>query len=221
MSNISITIGKDSSIADTRDPDSLTDRLVAAGWLSHSLPCGDYRLGAGMEANPLVERKTLKDLLSSIEDGRLMSQVLRMVAATAFPILLIEGHWLMRDNVHLLDTRWTWQQVWHELLTVQDMGMRLYLTTSQEQTFQELLGMVEYYKKEEHESAARGLAGDERVIFLSRCRGIGSVKAKKLIESLGNPSIRDLANLEIPEIKKADGLGEKLSAQLYNWLNKK
>ena len=216
-----ITIGKDTSLVYHHSVDPIHDRLVATGWLSYPLKAGDYLLGAGMEINPLVERKTVEDLLASIVDGRLMSESLRMIEATPFPWLLIEGHWMMRDGIHLLDTSWTWQQVWHELATVQDLGMRLYLTTNQEQTITELLGLVEYYRKDEHESASRGIAGDDRVIFLSRCRGIGSNKAKRLVESLGNPSIRELANLEVPQIRTVPGFGEKLSAQLYNWMNKK
>lgn len=53
--------------------------------LTH-LPCGDVRLSERV----LVERKTARDLLASIKDGRLLQQCRSLRASAARPLLLIE-----------------------------------------------------------------------------------------------------------------------------------
>jgi len=53
------------------------------------LPCGDYR----WESRLLIERKTVRDLVVSLCDGRLFRQVHRLKNASPTPCLLIEGGW--------------------------------------------------------------------------------------------------------------------------------
>ena len=53
--------------------------------LTH-LPCGDVRLSERV----LIERKTARDLLTSIKDGRLLQQCRSLRASAARPLLLIE-----------------------------------------------------------------------------------------------------------------------------------
>lgn len=52
-----------------------------------SLPVGDIAIGDIV----LIERKTARDLLDSLIDGRLFSQARRLMAAAPRPLLVIEG----------------------------------------------------------------------------------------------------------------------------------
>lgn len=88
----------------TFDPDSLLivvdSRELPSGILEHlkseelfelrteQLSCGDYLI-----ADLVVERKTISDLLRSLEDGRLFKQVYLMRRLYRRRALLIEGTW--------------------------------------------------------------------------------------------------------------------------------
>ncbi len=51
------------------------------------LELGDYEVDGGL----LVERKTLPDLVASIEDGRLFRQAYRLATSALRPLLILEG----------------------------------------------------------------------------------------------------------------------------------
>ena len=53
-----------------------------------TLPIGDYIVAP----ETIVERKTIRDLLSSIFDGRLFDQCSRLTEHYQHPILLVEGN---------------------------------------------------------------------------------------------------------------------------------
>ena len=59
-----------------------------------TLPVGDYRIGD----QTLLERKTVRDLIDSIIDGRLFDQANRLVAAAPRALLLIEGRGLYQQG---------------------------------------------------------------------------------------------------------------------------
>ncbi len=59
-----------------------------------TLPVGDYRIGD----QTLLERKTIRDLIDSIIDGRLFDQAGRLVAAAPRALLLIEGRGLYEQG---------------------------------------------------------------------------------------------------------------------------
>ncbi len=87
-----------------------------------------------------IERKTPRDLLDSIKDGRLFNQVADMVAKTRWAYVIIEGGFLEvagtvagsravgEYNYPVVydefgeSTAWSWESVQGALLTVQDMG---------------------------------------------------------------------------------------------------
>lgn len=203
------------SKVDSQEPEVIWKPLASQGWQRRRLLHGDFELGAGMESNPLVERKHLSQLLSDIGDGTLVRQCRSLVAATPFPILMPEGHWYMKDGEHLLDTQWTWLSVWNQLQTIQDMGCRLQLTTCREHTITRLLELVDYYKKDLHESAIRQVAGDYRLSVLCLIPGIGEIKAKRILARFR--SLADLANATSKELSEVEGLGESLALRIARW----
>jgi len=79
---------------DHREGDSaIAARLKQAGMTIEldSLPVGDYQIGG-----ILIERKTARDFVDSLLDGRLLSQAARLAAAAPRAMMLIEG----RDLFH-------------------------------------------------------------------------------------------------------------------------
>jgi len=203
------------SSVDTREPEVLYEPLVLAGWQRHKLAHGDYELGCGFSPNPIVERKSLKNLLNDLATGTLMRQIRELTEATPYPILLIEGNFYIRDGVHLLDSNYTWEQVWNELETLQDMGARIQLTYGISHTIQRLISLVRYYRKNLHESALRQLAGDYRVTCLSLINGVGVEKAKAIMNYY--PSIAAVANSTPEELAKINGIGESLANRICKW----
>lgn len=59
-----------------------------------TLPLGDYRVGDRV----IVERKTVRDLIDSIVDGRLFNQARRLAAAAPRPIIILEGEGVFRQG---------------------------------------------------------------------------------------------------------------------------
>ena len=96
-------------IVDTREPPELKDVLARLGWEQSALDAGDYQIYDSVNEPVLIERKTLSQLLADM-DGQLQKQCRRLVEASEFPILLIEGHWNLADG-YLLGTRFTWGMV--------------------------------------------------------------------------------------------------------------
>ena len=81
---------------DVHEPGCVWDELARLGAevRRSQLPVGDYRC-----AHALVERKTVRDLHSTLSAGRLWGQLGRLRAAARHPILLVEGPALDEGSV--------------------------------------------------------------------------------------------------------------------------
>ena len=205
------------SKVDTREPEWIREPLVHMGWLCTAL-ITDFELGCGLQINPLVERKTLKQLLTDLSSGVLIRQLRRLVNATPFPILMIEGHWRMEDSTHLLDTEWTWEGVWNELESIQDIGCRLQLTVGISHTLERLPQLVKYYSKSYHNSVTRRVAGDYRLACLCLITGIGEVKAQAILKKY--PTLLEVASQPPEALNEVSGIGEDLSCRIHEWFRK-
>lgn len=81
---------------DSREPRAyLTNLQHAAGDQTsiavYQMPFGDYGWPAPDTGMVLVERKTVRDFMHSIEDGRWAKQIAGLVSSSPLPILLLEG----------------------------------------------------------------------------------------------------------------------------------
>lgn len=211
------------SIVDTREPWQIWMPLVEKGWLRQVLKAGDFRLASEVNISPHIERKTVKQYITDMESGQLMQQARRLIEATPFPILLVEGHWLMTDGIHLLDSNITWEQAWNEMQTIQDMGCRLQLTTSIAHTVRRVVELYHYYYKEHHESAQRQLSGDHRIACLCLIYGVGEVKARAILNWLEkqgiSSSISSVAALTVEQLDQVEGIGEALARRIWQWFH--
>lgn len=205
------------SKVDTREPAELTTPLIRAGWTPVALPCGDYELQDVAGEVILIERKTVAQLLTDLSTGQLQRQSRNLVEASTFPVLLIEGHWAQESGYLYGEKRekFTWEQVWNQLQTIQDLGCRLQITTSLEHTIQRLFELEEYYSKEFHASIARSPSGDPYITCLSLVYGISQAKAKAIKATF--PTLIDVAGASEQELALVSGVGSKLARRLYEF----
>lgn len=202
------------SKCDTREPKTITTPLVRAGWQLQALPYGDYELVDSVNEPILIERKTVVQLLADLATGQLHRQARALTEATNFPILLIEGHW-QQSGGKLLNSRFTWQQVWNALASLQDLGCRLQITTGLEHTIQRLFELEEYYAKEFHASISRSPSGDSYLSCLGLVHGISTSKAKAIKEQY--PVLVDVVSANEEELALVSGIGSKLARRLYEF----
>lgn len=200
-------------LVDSNEPPFLRELLVKLGWVQQRLPFGDYHFGEAGGRLVAIERKTVPDFISSMYSGRLQREVNDVIVGASFPILLLEGPWHQVDG-QLLDRRVTWEQCWNELQSLQDLGVRIQLTTSREHTVKRLLELTEYYSKSSHPSVTRTVSGDYRSMALSMIPGVGSKRAEGLLaywKTLGNISIAS----GWEGIMETPGVGPKLAEALH------
>ena len=201
-------------IIDTREPEELRQVFRRAGWSEQALPSGDFCFYDSVGEAILVERKTVKQFLTDMTSGQLQRQARVLVEATAFPILLIEGHWTQNQG-YLADSRHTWAQAWNQLQTLQDIGCRLQLTSSLDHTIERVFQLEEYYSKEFHSSISRHPSGDTRLACLSLVYGIGQNTGKAILDVL--PSLAQVSKASVEELIAVDGVGPKLAQRIYQF----
>lgn len=89
------------------------------------LTVGDTWLASG-DATIIVERKTVEDLLASIQDGRLLTQAAEMVKLSNWCYLVIQGQPKIHSGVYWIAgkaTKFSVRRVEGALMTVQQLGV--------------------------------------------------------------------------------------------------
>ena len=207
------------SVCDTREPRTITSVLVTQGWRLAKLDYGDYQLDCNLEVKPLVERKTVGDLLHCLQDGTLVRQCRNLCEATPFPILLIEGAvYLEPDGVHLRDSHYlTKQALRNQLMSLQNLGCRIERTDSINDTIGRLNELLSYFGKDSHESVQRLMPGNYRINTLCLIPGIGRVKAQTILTVL--PTLKAVANASVQDLTDCPGIGYKLAQKIFQWFN--
>lgn len=147
------------------------------------LAVGDYLLDHSL----LIERKTLPDFVSSIEDGRIFSQALRLAEASLPAALILEGRG--RD---LSGCRMRWEAIQGALVTVAlFIGIPVLRSRSPADTVRTLL-----YAARQRRIAASGALvrrgrrpKNKRALqshILQGLPGIGPERARRLLEHFGS-----------------------------------
>jgi len=180
-----------------------------------ALKYGDYDGHDSVGKLWAIEHKTLNKLLADMATGTLIRQCRALIEHSDFPILLIEGRWIQDGNGYLLGSNYTWEQVWNQLQTIQDMGCRLQLTTSINHTIARLFELETYYGKENHPSALREISGDAYIVVLSQIYGISTEKAKALEIML--PTLKQVVEANIDELQNVSGIGLVLARRIWQF----
>ena len=198
---------------DSREPSGIKTAFKRAGWVIKALDCGDFEFKDSVGEPVIIERKAISQFLTDLQSGQLQRQCRKLIEATMFPILILEGHWTQIDG-YLLNTRFTWEQAWNALQSLQDIGCRLQLTTSLTHTIKRVFELVDYYAKEYHYSVSRHPSGDMRIATLSLIHGVGQEIAKKVLACY--PTLEAVANVSASELENScAGIGAKLSERIH------
>ncbi len=208
-----------------------------------SLPVGDIRISDRI----LIERKTARDLVDSIIDGRLIHQARRLHSAASRPLLIVES--LETDRIHPNAVHGA--MAWITL----DLGLPVLMTGSPEQTARfvavaakreaRILDLLMTHSRRnysEPEKSAIKAASEEimaisggednegalakkwneeiltkRVNLISELPGIGSSTARKIMERAGD--IMGLCVLSEHELTSIEGVSSGQAKDLYKFLH--
>jgi len=200
------------SRADTREPERRKLIFRRAGWQIIKLDYGDYDFPDSMGKLVVIEYKMIEQMVTDMHSGVLTRQCRNLCENSDFPILMVSGHWAQKDG-SLLGSGISWKQAWNQLQTIQDMGCRLRLATSEQHAVETVFQLEEYYSKESHPSALRQPSGNPYITMLSLINGIGLSKAKELEKVF--PTIEILAQADIGDIEEANGVGGMLASRIW------
>lgn len=201
-------------IVDSNEPQFIRDSLKSKGWSQKRLTSGDYAFLSSSGQSIGIERKTVPDLIDSMQD-RLPNQFFNLIEDYEIPILLIEGHWGRQiDQITCAGQIYdiTWEQIWNFLRTWQDRNISLELTMDIDHTLTRLEQLYEYYQKPYHTGGInRNTTGDSRIIAL-QCQGIGAATAQTLLKEFG--TLQKIANADYIELAQS-GIGMKKAMAIY------
>lgn len=173
-----------------------------------TLPIGDYIVAS----ETIVERKSIRDLLASIFDGRLFDQCTRLKENFEFPVILMEG------NVDEIEEIAENPLIFYGALStvVIDFKIPVIPTPNATHTAKLLLSMCS--RKESSKGPflkkIRKSNDLEKQQLSSLCSlpGIGEKFATRMLEKFGSPL--KTFNASSAELSKVEGLGESRSKKI-------
>ena len=170
------------------------------------LSCGDYK----SENRLLFERKTLKDFASSIIDGRLFDQMIRLAGSTYTGILILEG-----SGRDLAKSRISRESIQGALIsTTLIMGIPVLRSKEPAETARLILyatrQMKSYVRGGLQRHGYRPKDKRKRQLFiLQGLPGIGREKAVRLLNKFG--SIEAVITASSQELQDVEGIGDTLA----------
>ena len=207
-------------VADERErasgvPDELS-KLNVRVYFSR-LTVGDYVLNPDIA----VERKAVKDLISSVYDSRLFYQAARLAANFAKPYLLVEG-----DSKEVERLARNLRSYYGAIANVtMAYGLRVMFTANQTETaiaIAELLNHARAKPLSRMPSEAPPKAKNvpqQQLYLVSSMPGVGRKLAEKLLLKYGSP--RRVLNLTAGELAMTGGIGWKRAEKIKEMLDAK
>ena len=210
---------RQAKVVDSNEPWTMREPLLITGWTPGKLYSADYWFWTINYKKVGIERKTVSDLINSLND-RLTRQLLNMTEYYDFCILLIEGNWKMLSNNIMTDrgtSQWGWSVVWNYLLSWENRGIAIQLTVDEKHTVKRLNELYAYYQKPGHcAGIAKHTVDDSRILAL-QCGGIGNKLGKELLDKFG--SLKNIANAGIDDFTAIDKIGKAKAEALYRHFN--
>ncbi len=194
------------------------------------LPIGDLVIIGNSEAL-VVERKTVRDLVSSIRSNRLWSQLLAMMKAEQVlgheikrRLLVIHGGFWEYTNVASANEERFWGSVMGSLVSINfvyDTPCIVCENNFAFETFLRILLQREEKGKNDRLPGARWYKNslnslpikDAKRYVLDAIPSIGEARAKMLLDSYG--TIENIVKSSKSELMKVPGIGEKRAAKIY------
>jgi DNA excision repair protein ERCC-4 len=200
-------------IVENREPEEIFLGLRSRGiWAEkRQFEPGDYILGN----DTCIERKTVRDFLSSIYDGRLFNQVKRMRELYKKVVLIVEGDLLGLDGREK-------KILYSAISRIIAEGISVVNTPDRDATVEFIASLAEKRQKEGLQSITARRKGrveeKERTLFiLQGFPGIGPKLSEKLLIKFG--SLKGVFNASYGELKSI--LGEKKARAFVDTLEKR
>ena len=205
-------------IVDEREKKSGIPELLKSVGLNlemKTLPIGDYIVAP----ETVVERKSIRDLMSSVFDGRLFDQCSRLKEHFEFPVVLLEG------NVDEIEEITENPLIFYGAIStvVLDFKIPVIPTPSATHTAKLLVSMCSrkeipkgpYLKKIKKSSNLE----KQQLSVLCSLPGIGEKFAIRMLEKFGTPL--KVFSATISELSKVEGLGEARAKKIKKMLDSK
>lgn len=166
-----------------------------------------------------VQRKEIKDFISSVQDGRLGKELLQMEQLD-IRVLIVEGKLRWTRDGELVDgwVRLTKPQLRGALFTVQSKGVWVEWSENKDETLDVIRELYRWSEKDTHSTLlvrqgprtdgwGKRSNKDWQIHILSSLPGIGAGLAEKIIDHFGTVPLQ----LSVPksELLKVDGIGKQ------------
>ncbi len=191
-------------------PDLL--RAVGINIEMKTLPVGDYIVAP----ETIVERKSIRDLVSSVFDGRLFDQCTRLKEHYQFPIILLEG------NVDEINEITENPLIFYGAVSTIALDFKIPIipTPSADHTAKLLVSMCSrketpkgpFLKKIKKSSNVQ----KQQLAALSSLPGVGEKLSIRMLKKFGSP-LR-VFNANLAELTKVEGLGAARAKKIKNML---
>ncbi len=205
-------------VADERErasgvPEELS-RLNVRVYFSR-LPVADYVLNPELA----VERKSVKDLVSSVYDSRLFYQAAKLSAAYAKPFLLVEG-----DSKEVESLAKNLKSFYGAIANVTlAYGLRVLYTANPKETATAIAELLSHARAKpltrmpaEVPPKAKSIP-QQQLYLVSAMPGIGRKLAEKLLSKYGTP--RRVMGLTAGELAMTQGIGWKKAERIKNMMD--
>ncbi|MDV3277265.1 MAG: helix-hairpin-helix domain-containing protein [Nitrososphaerales archaeon] len=183
----------------------------------NQLPVADYVLNPEIA----VERKSVRDLLSSIYDARIFSQSARLAASYAKPYLLIEG-----DSTEVQKLAKNLKAYYGAISNITlAYGLRVIYTANPRETAIAIAELLTHARAKPLarlpvEAPPRGKSLPQQQLYLvSSMPGVGRKLAERLLLKYGTP--RRIMGLTQGEMSMTQGIGWKRAQRMKDLLDTK
>jgi DNA excision repair protein ERCC-4 len=181
------------------------------------LPVADYVLSPEVA----VERKSVRDLVSSVYDSRLFYQAARISAAYAKPYLLVEG-----DSKEVVKLAKNMKSFYGAIANVTlAYGLRLLYTANTAETAMAIAELLNHARAKplarmpsELPPKAKSVP-QQQLYVVSSMPGVGRKLAEKLLQKYGTP--RRVMSLTAGELALTQGIGWKRAEKIKELLDTK
>ncbi len=168
-----------------------------------------------------VERKSVRDLVSSVYDSRLFYQAARLSASYAKPYLLVEG-----DSKEVEKLAKNAKAFYGAVANVTlAYGLRMLYTASPEETAMAIAGLLAHARAKplemlplERPPKSKSLQ-QQQVYLVSSLPGVGKKLAEKLLAKYGTP--RRIMSLTAGELAMTQGIGWRRAERVKETLDSK
>jgi len=200
---------------DDREPERICEILRSVGveFQRKRLEVGDYLVKHG-SFEISVERKDIRDYVSSIVSGRLFNQLYNLSSSFGKSFIFIIG------DFDLVDERIDRRAFIGSLISIalRDVGGTVFAIQlrSEEEFCLALKYLNNQLESGKLRAIPRAKKGSDATAMLMAIPGIGEEKAKRLLEKFGN--IHRIVNASIAELMKVEGIGKKQARRIYNFV---